>query len=59
MRKSDIVYLIALLIVLALHYTIPFTVLRDVKGFELFAYWSILVAVWALLTGIYIEKRVR
>ncbi len=52
-------YLIALLIVLALHYAIPFTVLKEARGFELLAYWSILVTVWALLTGIYLEKRVR
>ncbi len=58
-KKSDIAYLTALLIALALHYAIPFTVLKEARGFELFAYWSILVVVWALLTGIYIEKRVR
>ena len=59
MKKSDIVYLAVLLTVLALHYVVPFTVLKEAKGFELFAYWSILVIAWALLTGIYIEKRVR
>ena len=59
MKRSDVMYFVALLTVLVLHYVIPFTVLKEARGFELFTYWTTLVALWALITGIYIEKRVR
>ena len=55
--KGDLRYLIALLATITLHYVIPFTLLRESRGFELFAFWTVLVAAFAIVTGIYVERR--
>ncbi len=55
--RDDILYLVTLLILMALHYIIPFTLLREVRGFELFTFWTALVVIFAIITGIYVERR--
>ena len=59
MRRSDLGYLATLFLTLLLHYVIPFTILRECNGFELYTYWLLLAIAWLVVTGIYIEKKVR
>jgi len=58
-RKVDLLYLAMLFLVLLLHYIVPFTLLRECSGFELYTYWLLLAIAWIIVTGVYMEKRVR
>ncbi len=54
-RKS-LTYLLSGLVIVALHYIIPFTYLRDAKGFELYTFWGFLACIWFGATLAYLRR---
>lgn len=52
-----LMYAVLGIIMLLLHYIIPYTILKDARGLELYTFWSILVLIWIIVTILFIEKR--
>ena len=57
MGKDMYTYLAFSLMLILAHYIVPYTILRNSKGFTLFLFWSLLVALWVIVTIIFIERR--
>jgi len=49
-------YLLGGVLVILASYLVPYLLLRDTRGLELFAYWSLLVAAWIILTAVYLRR---
>jgi len=49
-------YLLGGVLAILASYLVPYLLLRDVRGLELFTYWSLLVAAWIILTAVYLRR---
>jgi len=57
--KGRSLYIALGLIVISLHYIIPYSILREASGFSLFIYWVSLAAAWIAITVIYLRRWVK
>jgi len=49
-------YLLGGVLAILASYLVPYMLLRDARGLELFAYWSLLVVAWIILTAVYLRR---
>lgn len=50
-------YLALAVVVLVLHYLVPYTVLHEPRGLALATYWTLLSLIWVVVTLYYMRRR--
>ncbi len=49
-------FIMVSLIMIVIHYLVPYTILLNATNFALFAYWALLVLFWIIVTSIIVER---
>lgn len=49
-------FIMVSLIMIVMHYLVPYTILLNATNFALFAYWVLLVLFWIVVTSIIVER---
>ena len=55
-KSRYLVYAVLALVILLIHYAIPYTILRNVTGFTLYAFWTLLSLVWVVVTLVFVGR---
>jgi len=56
-RRGALIYLIIGLVILVIHYLIPYTVLKEAPDMSLYMFWALLATLRVVATSLFIELR--